>query len=167
MPTDGTSMRLPRVLASSVVRGAQFGESHGGLYLVDLHTGSAEPKLDWSRADIDFQGRGGDRGLRGIAFYGERILVAANAELLVLDLRFRLIESHRHPYLAHCHEISVSGARVYLTSTQFDSLLVANSCGEDSSPMARVRSEIICSTSTRSQRDHRKSISAGSTRPGC
>ena len=69
-------MRLPRVLASSVVRGAQFGESHGGLYLVDLHTGSAEPKLDWSRADIDFQGRGGDRGLRGIAFYGERILVA-------------------------------------------------------------------------------------------
>ena len=124
MPTDGTSTRLPRVLASSVVRGAQFGESHGGLYLVDLHTGSAEPKLDWSRADIDFQGRGGDRGLRGIAFYGERILVAANAELLVLDLRFRLIESHRHPYLAHCHEISVSGARVYLTSTQFDSLLV-------------------------------------------
>jgi hypothetical protein len=112
------------MLASSVVRGAQLGESHGGLYLVDLHTGSVQPKLDWSRADIDFEGRGGDRGLRGIAFLGERMLVAANAELLVLDSRFRLLESHRHRWLGHCHEISVSGDRVLLTSTEFDALLV-------------------------------------------
>jgi hypothetical protein len=115
---------LPRVLASSVVRGAHAGESHGGLYLVDLRTGSTESKLDWSRTDIDFEGRGGDRGLRGIAFHGERILIASNAELLVLDRSFRLLESHRHPYLAHCHEISVSGGRVFLTSTGFDALLV-------------------------------------------
>ncbi len=124
MLKDGAPARLPRVLASSVVRGAHLGESHGGLYLVDLHTGSAEPKLDWSRTDIDFEGRGGDRGLRGIAFHGERILVAANAELLVLDRSFRLLESYRHRYLAHCHEISVSGGRVFLTSTGFDALLV-------------------------------------------
>jgi hypothetical protein len=123
-PNDQAPARLPRVLTSSVVRGAHLGESHGGLYLVDLHTGSAEPKLDWSRTDIDFEGRGGDRGLRGIAFRGERILVAANAELLVLDRSFRLLESHRHRYLAHCHEISVSGRRVFLTSTGFDALLV-------------------------------------------
>ena len=116
--------RLPRVLASSVVRGAHVGESHGGLYLVDLQTGSAEQKLDWSRTDIDFEGRGGDRGLRGIAVHGERILVAANAELLVFDQRFRLLDSYRNPYLAHCHEIAVSGARVALTSTGFDALLV-------------------------------------------
>jgi hypothetical protein len=107
-----------------VVRGAHFGESHGGLYLVDLQTGSTESKLDWSRTDIDFEGRGGDRGLRGIAFHGEQILVASNAELLVLDRSFRLLESHRHRYLAHCHEISVSGGRVFLTSTGFDALLV-------------------------------------------
>jgi hypothetical protein len=123
-PNDRVPARLPRVLASSVVRGAHLGESHGGLYLVDLQTGSAEPKLDWSRTDIDFEGRGGDRGLRGIGFQGERILVAANAELLVLDRSFRLLESHRHRYLAHCHEICVSGSRVFLTSTGFDSLLV-------------------------------------------
>jgi hypothetical protein len=116
--------RLPRVLASSVVRGAHVGESHGGLYLVDLQTGSAEQKLDWNRTDIDFEGRGGDRGLRGIAFHGERILVAANAELLVFDRSFRLLESYRNPYFAHCHEIAVSGARVALTSTGFDALLV-------------------------------------------
>lgn len=122
--TNDATAALPRVLASSVVRGAELGESHGGLYLVDLRTGSAERKLDWSRTDIDFDGRGGDRGLRGIAFHQERILVAANAALLVLDRNFRLLESHRHRYLAHCHEISVSGARVLLTSTGFDALLV-------------------------------------------
>jgi hypothetical protein len=124
MPSDRAPARLPRVLTSSVVRGSHLGESHGGLYLVDLQTGSVEPKLDWSRTDIDFEGRGGDRGLRGIAFHGERILVAANAELLVLDRNFRLLESHRHRHLAHCHEISMSGSRVFLTSTGFDALLV-------------------------------------------
>ena len=124
MPSDRTAAHLPRVLASSVVRGAHLGESHGGLYLVDLRTGSTESKLDWNRTDIDFEGRGGDRGLRGVGFHGERILVASNAELLVLDRSFRLLESHRHRYLAHCHEISVSRGRVFLTSTGFDSLLV-------------------------------------------
>jgi hypothetical protein len=112
------------VLASSVVRGAELGESHGGLYLVDLENGSVEPKLDWSRTDIDFDGRGGDRGLRGVAFHGERILVASNAALLVLDRSFRLLESHQHRCLAHCHELAVSGDRVLLTSTEFDALLV-------------------------------------------
>ncbi len=120
----GGAVRWPRVLASSVVRGAQLGECHGGLFLIDLQTGSVEPTLDWNRTDIDFEGRGGDRGLRGIAFHGERILVAANAELLVLDPTFALIESHRHRHLAHCHEISVDGSRVFLTSTGFDALLI-------------------------------------------
>jgi hypothetical protein len=123
-PKDAAPARLPRVLASSVIRGANLGESHGGLYLVDLEGGTADLMLDWNRADIDFEGRGGDRGLRGIAFHGDRILVAANAELLVLDRSFQLLESHGHPCLAHCHEIYVSGDRVYLTSTGLDSLLI-------------------------------------------
>ena len=115
--------RLPALLASSVIRGSLLGESHGGLYLVDLERGTAELKLDWNTTAIDIGGRGGDRGLRGIAFHGERILVAANAQLLVLDQSFRVLESFSNSYLRHCHEISVSGDRVYLTATGFDSLL--------------------------------------------
>jgi hypothetical protein len=115
--------RLPALLASSVIRGSRLGESHGGLYLVDLDRGTAELKLDWNTTSIDIGGRGGDRGLRGIAFHGERILVAANAELLILDQRFRVLESFGNTYLRHCHEISVSGDLVYLTATGFDSLL--------------------------------------------
>ncbi len=124
LPTGEAPVRWSRVLASSVVRGAQPGECHGGLFLIDLQSGSVESTLDWNRTDIDFEGRGGDRGLRGIAFHGERILVAANAALLVLDRSFRLIESHRHRHLAHCHEISVVGSRVFLTSTGVDALLI-------------------------------------------
>ena len=124
MSDDAATAATPRVLTSSVVRGAQLGESHGGLYLVDFRDGSARAMLDWSRADIDFEGRGGDRGLRGIAYHGERILVAANAALLVLDRSFRLLETHPQRYLAHCHEICVCAGRVFVTSTGFDALLV-------------------------------------------
>jgi hypothetical protein len=116
--------RLPTLLASSVIRGSRLGESHGGIYRVDLERGSAELKLDWNDTRIDIGGRGGDRGLRGIAFHGERILVAANAELLVLDQDFHVLESFTNPYLQHCHEICVAGGRVFLTATGFDSVLM-------------------------------------------
>jgi hypothetical protein len=115
--------RLPTVLASSVIRGTHVGESHGGIYRVDLDRGIAELKLDWNSTRIDIAGNGGDRGLRGIAFHGERILVAANSELLVLDQDFVVIESFTNPFLQHCHEISVAGDMVFLTATGFDSVL--------------------------------------------
>jgi hypothetical protein len=116
--------RLPLLLASSVIRGSHLGQSHGGLYLVDLERGTADLKLDWNRTDIDIAGRGGDRGLRGIAFHGEQILVAANAALLMLDQDFAVLESFANPYLQHCHEITVIEGRILLTSTGFDSVLM-------------------------------------------
>ena len=91
--------------------------------MVDLDKRSVTLKLDWNRSDIDFSGRGGDRGLRGIAFHGEHILVAANAQLLLLDRDFRLLDSFTNPYLHHCHEICVAQDRVFLTATGFDSIL--------------------------------------------
>lgn len=115
--------RLPTLVVSSVIRGSQHGQSHGGVYLVNMDIGTARQKLDWNRTDIDVSGRGGDRGLRGIGFHAERVLIAANAELLVLDQDFRVLESHTNPYLRHCHEISVMENFVVLTATGFDSLL--------------------------------------------
>jgi len=115
--------KLPLLLASSVIRGAHLGESHGGLYQIDLERGSAQLKLDWNRTDIDIAGRGGDRGLRGIAFHGEQILVAANSQLLVLDQDLAVVEAFSNPYLQHCHEITVAHGLVFLTATGFDSVL--------------------------------------------
>jgi hypothetical protein len=118
--------RLGKVLASSVVRGTAQGESHGGLYLLDLDSGASDLKLDWNSTDVDIAGRGGDRGLRGIAFHEQHILVAANAEILLLDQDFRRVGALTSAYLQHCHEISVLGSRLFVTSTGFDSLLVAD-----------------------------------------
>lgn len=113
----------PLLLASSVIRGSRHGESHGGLYLVDLVRGSAQLQLDWNTTQIDVSGRGGDRGLRGIAFHDSRILVAANSQLLMFDQNFVLLDSFTNPFLRHCHEICVAHNHVFLTATGFDSIL--------------------------------------------
>ncbi|MCB2114386.1 MAG: hypothetical protein KDD85_12690 [Parvularculaceae bacterium] len=115
--------RFPKVLASSVVRGAEQGDSHGGLFRVDLDTGASEQLLDWNDGGINFEGRGADRGLRGISVVGEQIFVAASDELFVFDRRFRITDSFRNPYLKHCHEIAQYRGALYLTSTGFDSVL--------------------------------------------
>lgn len=114
---------LPTVLVSSVIRSAHLGESHGGLYLVDLATGTRRRMVDWNTCDINWAGRGLDRGLRGIAFDGEEVWVAAADELFVFDRNFRQLRSYRNRYLRHCHEIACDGDRLYLTSTGFDSVL--------------------------------------------
>ncbi|HEX2138241.1 MAG TPA: hypothetical protein VHG33_00875 [Woeseiaceae bacterium] len=111
------------LIATSVVRGSQQGESHGGVFLVDLERERVAQTIDWNTADIDWQGRGWDRGLRGIAFDGDRIFIAASDELFVYDRDFNRVASYRSPYLKHCHEISRYKRRLYLTSTGFDSLL--------------------------------------------
>jgi hypothetical protein len=114
---------LPTVVATSVIRSAHQGQSHGGVYLLDLETGAFEQVIDWDTGAIDWAGRGGDRGLRGIAFQGRRIFLAASDEVFVFDDGFRRIASISCPYLKHCHEIFIHGETLYLTSTGFDSLL--------------------------------------------
>ena len=110
-------MKLPKVITTSVVRGSQQGESHGGIFLVDLENETHEQVLDWDTCDIDFEGRGADRGLRGIAFDGDDIYIAASNEIFVFDQDFKIKKSFSSPYLNHCHEI------LYVTSTGFDSVL--------------------------------------------
>ena len=114
---------MTTLIATSVVRGSRQGESHGGVYLVDLDAQEVRQTIDWNTVDIDWQGRGWDRGLRGIAFDGERVFIAASDELFAWDPRFRKLDSWRSPYLRHCHEISRHERRLYLTSTGFDSIL--------------------------------------------
>ena len=118
-----TATSLPRVLCSSVIRSVHQGESHGGVYLVDLRAGIAERVIDWSDDSIDWEGRGGDRGLRGIAFHDGLIFLAASDEVFVYDRAFNQQGSFRNRYLKHCHEINVAGDRLYLASTGYDSVL--------------------------------------------
>jgi hypothetical protein len=114
---------LPTVVCSSVVRSVHQGESHGGLYLVDLERGDTTQVLDWSEAGIDWEGRGGDRGLRGIAFHDGMTYLAASDEIFIFDRDFVRRGSIRNPYLKHCHEITVHDGHLFMASTGFDSVL--------------------------------------------
>jgi len=117
---------MPKVIATSVVRGANQNESHGGVYLVDMETEQVDQMVDWNTCDIDFSGRGWDRGLRGICFLGEEIIIAASDELFFYSKNFKVIKSFRNQYLRHAHEIMIDGRFLYVTSTGFDSVLRFN-----------------------------------------
>jgi hypothetical protein len=113
----------PTVLVSSVVRATDQGESHGGVYLVDLASGESRQVIDWNDAGISWEGRGADRGLRGIAFRGDRVYLAASDEIFVYDRDFRQLRSYRNPYLKHAHEICIADDSLFVTSTGFDAVL--------------------------------------------
>ena len=114
---------MTTLIATSVVRGSRQGESHGGVYLLDLEQEKAALAIDWSTADIDWQGRGWDRGLRGISFDGDRVFIAASDELFEYSPDFEQIASYRSPFLKHCHEIVRYERHLFLTSTAYDSIL--------------------------------------------
>ncbi len=118
------SISLPTFIATSVVRGSQQGESHGGVFTIDFENQVCEQHVDWNTSQIDFEGRGADRGLRGIEFDGDDIFVAASDELFCYDRGFKIQSSYRNHYLKHCHEIFRSEHLLFVTSTGFDSLLV-------------------------------------------
>ena len=107
-----------------MVRGSQKGDSHGGIYLLDFDNQRLDQVVDWNSGDIDFTGRGADRGLRGIAFDGDRIFVAASDELFCYSTGFELLGSWRNRYLKHAHEVCRADRKLFITSTGFDAVLV-------------------------------------------
>lgn len=116
--------KLPKVIATSVVRGAPKGESHGGLYIIDLEDSKVEKKIDWKALDIEWEGSGRDRGLRGIAIYGEKVYIASSNEILVLTKDFHIIDKINNKYLGSCHEICIVNDLLYITSTWYDAILI-------------------------------------------
>lgn len=90
---------------------------------MDLDSERYTQVIDWETEDISWEGRGGDRGLRGISFYEGRIYLAASDEIFVYDNKFNKIGSIKNRYLKHCHEIHAEDDAIYLTSTGYDSVL--------------------------------------------
>ncbi len=112
-----------KVLASSVIRSSVKGEIHGGLYLVDLRRGHVSQVLKRDNINIDWSGRGGERGLRGIEFYGDTIILSDHDKILLYDINFNLQGEYTNQYFGGCHEISRCGKTLYVTSTKRNSIL--------------------------------------------
>lgn len=60
---------------------------------MDLEAQDFQQILDWNDRRVDWEGRSGDRGLRGIAFHGRKVHLAASDEIFVCDKGFQLLES--------------------------------------------------------------------------
>lgn len=112
-----------KLITTSVVRGSQQGESHGGVYILDLEKQDVHQVIDYNKSDIDWTGRGWDRGLRGIAIDGETVYIMASDELFAYTPSFELIGSWRCSYLKHAHEMSIYERNLYIASTGYDSIL--------------------------------------------
>jgi len=117
------TFKLPKLIATSVVRGSRRGGSHGGVFMVDFEKQEVEHHFNWNTSEIDFEGRSGDRGLRGIAFGDEDILIAGSNELFCYDRSFKIKTVSKNHYLDDCQEICRYEQMIFLSSAGFDSLL--------------------------------------------
>jgi hypothetical protein len=112
-----------KLVTTSVVRGSRPGESHGGVFLVDLDAREIRQAVDWNTGNTSRQPGESDRGLRGIACDGETVYIAASDELIAYTPGFRRIGSWRNTYLKHCQEIAVWERTLFLVSAGFDAIL--------------------------------------------
>ena len=117
------SIKLPKIVATSGVRGSRQTENHGGVFTFDFEKQEVEQLFDWNASEIDLKGSSGDGGMRGIAFSDDDILIAASNVLLRFDRSFKIKTMSRNYYLNDCHEICRYEHTVFLTSAGFDSLL--------------------------------------------
>ena len=124
-----------KVLCSSVIRASQLGDSHGGLYVVDIDNGTHKQILDWDRPDINWEGRGGDRGIRGMRFYNNLLYAAAGDAIFVFDKDMKAVNQFTCPYLRHTHEVDIYDNKLYIIANLYDAILVfdlKNECFIDS-----------------------------------
>jgi len=88
-----------------------------------MEIGRVAHVVDWKAPGVDWSVPGGGRGLRGIAFDGERVFVAGSDALFAFSPSFELLAVFRSPFLAQCHDIACFDRKLYLTSTGFDSII--------------------------------------------
>lgn len=116
--------KLPTILFTQVVRASQKGSIHGKIFLLDLETEKFEEVIDWDDPKINWEGRGGDRGLRGIAFYDDKVFIAASSRIIIYDRNFNELSSIKNPYLGSVHEIFIDKDLLYIASTEFNSIVI-------------------------------------------
>ena len=115
--------KLPKILATCAIRAAAYKDPHGGLYHVDLESGEYKLVVNWS-PKIDLNGRGAERGLRGIAVYKDCVIAAAASNIVFFDKKFNVQRIEVNKYLKYCHEIFVRDDVLYILPTGFNCLIL-------------------------------------------
>ena len=108
-----------KIICTTVVRAAEQGETHGGLYVIDLEKDDIVYHKPLSSDFVNYNERGGERGLRGIEVLDDRIIVAGATGLMELDKdTYEIVKKVENPTaFQSIHEICFHDDSIWVTST--------------------------------------------------
>ena len=113
-----------KVICSTVIRAAEQGAVHGGLYVIDIDSDEVLEYIPYA-GDFDNENtRGGERGLRGVAVLEDRIVVADSSGLIEIDKETYTItkEKRDRGFFKSIHEICYFDNHIWVTSTGYDAI---------------------------------------------
>lgn len=111
---------------TTTVRGAEVADPAGYLRVVDLarHEQLAvAPLPDAIHRKLDPNPRGGTRGGRGLAALPDRLALAVNDRVLVLDRRWRIQSVITHPWMGGIHDVAADPDGLWVTCADNDLVL--------------------------------------------
>lgn len=116
---------MAKVIASSVIRAANHGDVHGHIFVADLATGEFDSVFSLDNQDINWGGRGGERGMRGIRIFEDSVISATHEKIVIFDKGFNILGTYTCPWLGGIHEICVDRLKriLYISSTHFNSIV--------------------------------------------
>ena len=114
-----------KIICTTVVRAAEHGSSHGGLYVIDVEEESVIHHAPYDEHFVNDNERGGERGLRGICVLDDRIIVASATSLIELDKEtFEVVRKlEDREAFRSIHEICFFAGSIWVTSTAIDCIV--------------------------------------------
>ena len=113
-----------KVICSTVIRAAEQGSVHGGLYVIDIDSDEVLEYVPYA-GDFDNENtRGGERGIRGVAVLEDRIVVADSSGLIELNKETYTVtkEKRDRGFFKSIHEICYFDNHIWVTSTGYDAI---------------------------------------------
>ena len=114
-----------KIICTTVVRAAEQGGIHGGLYVVDTNSSEVIHHAPYDKEFINDNERGGERGLRGICVLDDRIVLADSAGFIELDKKtYAIKKTHQNSEaFKSIHEICFFDGHIWATSTAYDAIV--------------------------------------------
>jgi hypothetical protein len=116
----------PLLLVTTVVRHAGQKEVSGLVSVLDRESGVLIARTTMRESayrDRESNPRGGVRGARGAAVWGDRLALANNDGLILLDHRWKVVGEISHRLIGGIHDIAADANGIWVTSTAADLLV--------------------------------------------
>jgi hypothetical protein len=117
-------MIRPFLYVSTIVRGSSDAEMSGFFYKVDWRSREVLEKIPVPRRAAGvFGSRGGSRGGRGMAVFGDTVYAATFDKILLFDRQLMPRRAISHPLVVGHHELQVEDTGIWCCSTLIDAVI--------------------------------------------